>query len=123
MTRALTLASLALLSTATLAAPVPPAKERRAAPGPATAVLDGTMVELREFRDASWKELFVWLTEQTGVPVVTTAKPCGVINFAPGKRRQCNVTEFLALLNIDLATRGCQLVRRERCFTVVGIED
>jgi len=86
-------------------------------------VLEGTVVNLREFRDAPWSELLEWLSERTGVPVVTTWRPCGRINFAPGKRRQCSVTEFQALLNMDLAPRGYQLVRRERCFTVVGIED
>jgi hypothetical protein len=121
MTRILALASLALLGAATFAAPVPQPKERPAEPAPARALPDGTVLNLREFRDAPWRELFEWLTEQTGVPVITTWKPCGRINFAPGERRQCSVAEFLTLLNIDLAPRGYQLVRRERCFTIEGI--
>src|SRR5688500_7358987 len=120
MTRILTLASFALLGAATFAAPVPPPKERPAELAPVTAVPDGPVLHLREFRDAPWRELFEWLSEQTGVPVITTGKPVGRINFAPGNRRQCSVTEFLALLNIDLAPRGYQLVRREGCFTVEG---
>src|SRR5262245_53666829 len=101
---------LLLLTSASFAAPAPPPKERRARA--AEKAQEVTVLELKEFRDVPWSEVFKLLTDQTGKEIVTTFKPTGTFTFLPGDRQRCGVAEFVALLNIELSRRDLQLVTR-----------
>jgi hypothetical protein len=75
-------------------------------------------------RAKPWGDVFTWLTEQTGLPVVATSRPTGTFTFlppAPGKKY--TLPEVIDVLNEALLQKRLLLLRRERCFAVVPADE
>jgi WD40 repeat protein len=81
-----------------------------------------------EFRDKPWREVLQWLSEQTGLPVVTGVRPTGTFTFlAPkgsaGARDGYTVPEVIDLLNEALMQQKLLLLRRDASFTIVPADE
>jgi hypothetical protein len=73
-----------------------------------------------EFRDRPWSAVFTWLSEQTGLPVVTQFKPTGTFTFIPpNPEKRYTMPEIIDILNEALMARQNDrylLIRRESSF-------
>ncbi|HEV3236036.1 MAG TPA: secretin N-terminal domain-containing protein, partial [Gemmataceae bacterium] len=80
-----------------------------------------------EMRDKSWNSVFEWLTDQTGIPVVSNYKPTGTFNFIGPKGMKYTLPEIIDHLNDALLSQPPSnryiLIRREKNFTLVPAED
>ncbi|VTS06166.1 secretin N-terminal domain-containing protein [Tuwongella immobilis] len=80
-----------------------------------------------EIRDKPWTSVLEWLSEQTGLPVITTVKPTGSFTFiAPKvgtKPRQYTLPEVMDILNEALINQKFLLIRREASFTIVPADE
>jgi hypothetical protein len=100
------------------AADVVPAKDKDSKDPPAdkSSKIAHKIVSL-EMRNMPWGRVFEWLTDQTGLPVISTHKPTGSVNIiTPGKY---TLVQAIDLLNEALLTQKFILIRREASFTVV----
>jgi type II secretion system protein D len=101
------------------AEPVPPPKaEDKPAP-------EKTVVF--EMRDKPWSSVLEWLSEQTGLPVITTAKPTGTFTFiAPrtgANKKAYTIPEVIDILNEALFNQKYLLIRREASLTIVPADE
>jgi type II secretory pathway component GspD/PulD (secretin) len=76
------------------------------------------------FENATWREVFRWLTEVTGKPVIFVAEPTGRFSFHGPKDKEYTIDEVVDIINCRL--EDCQrrekyyyLISRERSFTLV----
>jgi type II secretory pathway component GspD/PulD (secretin) len=76
------------------------------------------------FENTTWREVFQWLTEMTGKPVIFVAAPTGRFSFHGPKDKQYTIDEVVDIINSRL--EDCQrretyyyLISRERSFTLV----
>lgn len=80
-----------------------------------------------EFRDKRWPEVLEWLSEQTGLPVITVQKPTGTFTFvAPkvnGQPREYTIPEIIDIINEALTQQKFMLIRREASFTIVAADE
>jgi len=81
-----------------------------------------------EMRDKPWMQVFEWLTDQTGLPVVSQYKPSGSFTFisprgADKLPRNYTIPEIIDILNEGLLagpeTQQYVLIRRQQSFTLV----
>jgi hypothetical protein len=73
-----------------------------------------------------WREVFEWLSEQTELPVITSFKPVGTFTYIGPKGMKYTLPEVVAVLNevlIPQKPQGYKLVRREKCFVLIPVED
>ncbi len=98
---------------------VAPAETRRASRPPSEL---GNRKVTFEMRDMPWKQVFEWLSDETGLPFITTCTPTGTFTFiAPkGSRRVFTIREVVDILNQALIKQQLLLVRKKHCFTVVA---
>src|SRR5947209_7672146 len=95
----ITLWGLGAVQTRAVQAPGKPAQK-----GDATAP-NGEKLYNFEFRDAPWKRVLEWLSDQTGLPIITVYKmPTGTFNFiaprdANGKPKQFTLPEIMDMVN------------------------
>jgi hypothetical protein len=90
-------------------------RESAAAPKKATAF---------EFRQVPWARVFEWLSDRTGLPVLSAQKPTGTFTFvSPQPGKTYTVPEVVDILNEALLGQHFLLVRRERSFTVVPADE
>src|SRR6476620_11111183 len=114
--------SAVLLSTAGSVALAAPQTPPPAAPAAAAPASPEKKVRF-EFRDKRWAEVLEWLTEQTGLNVISGNKPAGSFTFiAPkvnGQPREYTIPEVIDIINEALVQQKFMLIRREASFTIV----
>ena len=70
-----------------------------------------------------WKDVFVWLNEKTGLPVVGVAVPTGTLNLIVKADKKYTIAEVIDLINEGLLSNEPKqqyyLIRRERNFVLV----
>jgi hypothetical protein len=70
-----------------------------------------------------WTAVFAWLTEQTGLPIITSSLS-GSFTFIGPKGRKYTIPEAVAIINRDLrATHGLILIQTDRSFQLVRVDD
>jgi type II secretion system protein D len=93
--------------------PAPPGKEN--ASRPKTVAF--------EMRDKPWSSVLEWLSDQTGLPVITSYKPTGTFSFIDPKKKEYTIPEIIDILNEGLLEKKFVLIRRERSFTIVPADE
>jgi type II secretory pathway component GspD/PulD (secretin) len=75
-----------------------------------------------EARSMPWKNVFAWLTDQTGMPVIISGKvPTeGSLNLYTPMQSKLPLTKVVDLINKQLATHKLILLRREGTFALVA---
>lgn len=76
-----------------------------------------------EMRDKPWSAVLEWLSDQTGLPVITTAKPTGTFTFIEPKKKDYTIPEVIDILNEALLGQKFVIIRRERSFTIVPADE
>jgi hypothetical protein len=71
------------------------------------------------FVNASWRQVFAWLREQTGKPVCSCT-PNGQFTFVGPPGKEYTIPEAIAIINEGLANSPHQLIliERERSFSL-----
>jgi hypothetical protein len=73
-----------------------------------------------EMRGKPWDQVLEWLSDQTGLPLLTTQKPKGAFTFASREKRGYTLPEIIDILNEALAQQKLLLVRRDRSIFLVS---
>src|SRR2546421_552355 len=73
-------------------------------------------------RSMPWGNVFEWLTDQTGLPVVTNHKPTGSFDFYSPKVKY-TLPQVLDLMNEALLIQKYILIRREASFVLVPADE
>jgi hypothetical protein len=77
-----------------------------------------------EFRAKPWGTVLEWLTDQTGLPVITNTKPTGTFTFVPpGPATKYTVPEIVDIINEGLLAQKLLLIRRDRSFVIVPADE
>jgi hypothetical protein len=79
-----------------------------------------------EFRmeNRPWREVFAWLSEQTGVPVVVTCMPVGSFTFVGPQGARYTIPEVVGIINRALLRqKNAFLLRRPRCFALYWADE
>jgi hypothetical protein len=77
-----------------------------------------------EFREAPWSRVFAWLSERTGLPIISIIKPAGTFTFIPDRIvKSYTTTEVLDVLNRSLLRQQLNLLRRERSLVMVTLDE
>ncbi len=76
-----------------------------------------------ELRDVPWPDVFKWLTEQTGLPVVGQAKPAGAFTFVGVDKKTYALPEVVDILNDALTVQKLLLIRRGHSFALVPSDE
>ena len=81
-----------------------------------------------EFRDKRWAEVLEWLTEQTGLNVISNNKPAGTFTFIArncrtASRANTPIPEVIDIINEALSQQKFMLIRREASFTIVTADE
>jgi hypothetical protein len=105
-------------------APAEPPQRKREVERVGAAVVEAmasTPRELRisgfEFHETKWDQVFAWVTEHTGVPIVTSFSIAGSFSFTPcTPDAKSRIHELMDILNDALLKQGpgFVLIRRER---------
>jgi len=77
-----------------------------------------------EMRAKPWSQVFEWLSDQTGLPFISShAAPTGTFNFinprVGGQPRTYTIPEVIDIINEGLISHKYVLIRRPSSFTVV----
>lgn len=72
-----------------------------------------------EMRDKPWKSVLEWLSNETGLPVITTATPTGTFSFYGNPKKKYTIAEVIDVINEALMSQKFILLRRDASFTVV----
>jgi type II secretory pathway component GspD/PulD (secretin) len=71
-----------------------------------------------------WGTVLAWLSDQTGLPVITTIKPTGMFTFVPPKPgRNYTIAEIIDILNEALHRQNYALVRGKRGLTLLALDE
>lgn len=76
-----------------------------------------------ELRDRTWQDVFDWLTEATGMPVVAQAKPTGAFTYVSPAMKANTLPEIIDILNEALMVQKLLLIRRGHSFALVSTDD
>jgi hypothetical protein len=76
-----------------------------------------------DFRDAPWVDVFAWLGEQTGLPVVSQMKPTGTLSFTGPPNKTYTIPEAVDIVNEALMVRDLMLIRRGHSFALVASDE
>src|SRR5437879_1315660 len=94
----------------------PQERERQGEPASAPAAKPAPKLPTVTFqmRDKPWNQVLEWLTDNSGVPVITVDKPVGTFTFiAPrGKTSEYTIPQVIDILNDALVAQKFLLVRR-----------
>jgi hypothetical protein len=76
-----------------------------------------------EMRDKPWSQVFEWLSDQTGLPVIMSneSKPTGTFTYVPRKNspKEYTIPQVIDILNQSLDQQNYLLVRRgENLFVI-----
>jgi hypothetical protein len=73
-----------------------------------------------EFRNAPWGKVLEWLSDQTGIPLISSVTPSGTFTFIPPVGdKSYSTPELIDTLNDALLGQNYLLVRRENSFGLV----
>jgi len=72
-----------------------------------------------EMRDKPWKNVLEWLSNETGLPVITTATPTGTFNFYGNPKKKYTIPEVIDVINEGLLEKKFVLIRKDASFTIV----
>jgi type II secretion system protein D len=72
-----------------------------------------------EMRDKPWKAVLEWLSNETGLPIITTATPTGTFSFYGNPRKRYTIPEVIDTLNEALLNQKYVLIRRDASITIV----
>jgi type II secretory pathway component GspD/PulD (secretin) len=77
-----------------------------------------------EFREAPWGQVFAWLSDRTGLPVVAPSRPVGTFTFVPPRPdKTYGVPEVVDVLNEALVAQKYLLLPREHSFLLVAADE
>jgi type II secretory pathway component GspD/PulD (secretin) len=97
-----------------------PAPGQRPGPGP------GKRFSF-EMRNKPWNQVFTWLTEATGKPVIVSPKPTGSFTFTGPAKKTYSIPEIIDIINEGLQaqsrTQKYLLIHRERSFSLVPADE
>src|SRR6266568_3248626 len=106
----------------------PPAKPATEAPKPAASTpAKDAKIEF-EMRDKRWVDVLEWLSEKTGLRVITTFKPSGTFTFIPPRppgqpAPRYNVPEIIDILNEALQDQHYMIIRRQASIGIVPVDE
>ncbi|MBX7102475.1 MAG: hypothetical protein K1X57_00235 [Gemmataceae bacterium] len=109
-------------------APTPAPKEPTPAPTvimPAAPVDPAKLAEKQvafEMRDKPWKGVLEWLSNETGLPIITTATPTGSFSYYGNPKKKYSITEVIDVINEALMNQKFILLRRDASFTIVSAD-
>jgi type II secretory pathway component GspD/PulD (secretin) len=75
------------------------------------------------FQEKPWKDVFAWLTDQTGKPVIAATMPTGTFTLVTPQGRTFTLPEILDCINDALVAKGFLLQRHERAFSVLAADE
>lgn len=70
-------------------------------------------------RDWPWKNVLEWLSNETGLPIITNATPTGTFSFYGNPRKFYSIPEIMDILNEALLNQKYVLIRRDASITIV----
>jgi type II secretory pathway component GspD/PulD (secretin) len=73
--------------------------------------------------DTAWRDVFRWVREKTGKPVIFTIKPSGTFSCVSPPGATYTVAEAIDIINDALMLRKFYLLERPRNYIVVPIDD
>jgi len=78
-----------------------------------------------EMRDKPWATVLEWLSDQTGVPVITIHKPTGTFTFIAPRNgpTQFTIPQIIDILNEALLAQKYILIRRTSSFTLLPADE
>jgi type II secretory pathway component GspD/PulD (secretin) len=76
-----------------------------------------------EVRSKPWGQVLEWLSDETGLPVVTTRKPVGTFTFVPREPKKRTLSEVIDMINETLAGQKLLLIRRDKSFNLVPTDE
>src|SRR5262249_21396406 len=93
--------------------------------------LEDKRVDFKQFqlqmRGKQWKDVLEWLSDQTGIPVISRDAPQGGFNYFAPKDQTApqikSIPEVIDILNEALIDQHYIIVRREASFLVVAVDD
>jgi len=79
-----------------------------------------------EMRDRPWSRVLEWLSDQTGVHVISSLRPTGTFNYISPQTAngpvQLTIPEVIDVINEALLEQKYVLIRREASFTIVAAD-
>src|SRR5437868_2733014 len=110
-----------------VAAAYPQERIRLGEPGAAAAPKPAAKLPTVKFemRDKPWPAVLEWLSDNTGVPVITINKPTGTFTFiAPrGGRSEYTLPEVVDIINDALVAQKLLLIRRTSSFKIIVADE
>jgi type II secretory pathway component GspD/PulD (secretin) len=76
-----------------------------------------------QMRDQPWNNVLEWLTEISGLPVVTSVRPAGTFNYVVRAEATLTLPEIIDVLNDALIQQNFLLIRRDNSFTLVPTDE
>jgi hypothetical protein len=75
-----------------------------------------------EFREKHWSDVFEWLSEQTGLPVISIRKVPGTFTFQPVGKKGYTLPEIVDVMNEALKNSGYQFARKSDSLVVMDVD-
>jgi type II secretory pathway component GspD/PulD (secretin) len=77
-----------------------------------------------EFRNKPWSQVFEWLSDTTGLPVIASFKPTGTFTFMPPSAdKRYTLPQIMDILNEALLQQKLLLLRTERSITLLPADE
>jgi type II secretory pathway component GspD/PulD (secretin) len=103
----------------------PPAAPAKPTAGPGKPA-GGEKTFTFEFQNKPWGQVLEWLSDQSGLALVSPFKPTGTFTFVPPKGKTYTLREIIDILNEGLLASSTQkylLIRGERTLTLVPADE
>lgn len=77
-----------------------------------------------EMRDKPWNSVLEWLSDQAGIPVISSDKPTGTFTFIAPRNspREYTIPQIIDILNEALLNQKFIIIRRSHSFTIVAAD-
>jgi hypothetical protein len=79
----------------------------------AAVVRDEASIDLSQLDGQSWSTVMDWISEQTGLPLVTGFKPSGKFTYTGPKGARYTVSKSIDILTRAMLLQNLLLIRRE----------
>ena len=81
-----------------------------------------------QMRDKRWNDVLEWLTDLTGLPIITSHKPTGTFTFIAPKsdgrpEPTYSIPEIIDIINEGLQNQNFILLRREASMTILQFDE
>jgi type II secretory pathway component GspD/PulD (secretin) len=70
-----------------------------------------------------WTQVFEWLSDQTGLPIVARDKPQGTFTFIAPRNKKYSLPEAIDVINEALLAQKYLLIRRPHSFVLVPADE